>query len=684
MSSVLPSMPSSQPAHMPIPPAPKSVFLSYASQDSQAVERIALSLSAAGIEVWFDQHELNSGDAWDRKIRKQIQECALFVPVISANTESRLEAYFRIEWNLAAQRTHAMAGEKTFLLPVQIDNTQAPTAIVPIEFQSVQWTRLTDDNAAIRFAACVSALLASETVPEQRRTTLSDTTVTPPLSPASRPARRLWISATVLVLLCLSAGAVYWSAMREPDPNSATATRAADSPSIAVLPFTNLNPDKEQEYFSDGLAEELLNLMSKVPQVRVIARNSSFSFKGKDMDASAIAKALRVSHILEGSVRKSGDTLRISTQLIRVADSTQVWSETYDRKLTDIFKLQDEIAGAVVAALKVKLLPAQRVTNPHQTAHTGAYQQYLLGNQLYNQNTPEAYPRAVAAYNNAIAAAPNYAAAYAGLALAEHEGMRFSDKPLTPAAVTAAKQRALSAAEKAIALAPDLALGYATRGFIRMFSYWDWNGAQADFERARALDPNDAAIARRFGLLQAITGHLPAAIATTRKVIETDPLSMFAWSNLGSYYNANGQLKEARQTLMHALEISTHAQHAHNYLGQTELLEGHAAAALAQYREAGDILALTGTAMAEHSLGHRDLSQKALDTLIATHAQDRAFRVAQVYAWRGEKDLSFMWLQRAYAQRDADLTYIKYEPLLAKLRGDPRFRAMLDTLGLEP
>lgn len=662
--------------------SPKSVFLSYASQDAPAVERIALALRAAGIEVWFDQHELSSGDAWDRKIRKQIQDCSLFVPIVSATTDARLEAYFRIEWDQAAQRTHAMAGQKAFLLPVVIDGTQAPAAIVPAEFQQVQWTRLPDGEDLAPFIRRIGALLADEAAPVQRRPAPAGSAAVVPTPSIARAARRSWFAAGLLAL-ALGAGMAYWSAARQPAPGATPATQAADNPSIAVLPFSNLNPDQEQEYFSDGLSEELLNLMSKLPQLRVIARNSSFAFKGKDKDMGAIALALRVSHILEGSVRKSGDTLRISTRLIRVADSTQVWSETYDRKLTDVFKLQDEIAGAVVAALKVKLLPAQRVTNPHQTADTGAYQQYLLGNQLYNQNTPESYQRAVAAYQKAIAADHGYAAAYAGLSLAEHEGMRFSDKPLSPATITAAKQRALASAEKAIALAPDLALGYATRGFIRMFSYWDWKGAHADFERARALDPGDATIARRYGLLQAIMGQLPAAIATTLKVIDTDPLSMFAWSNLGSYYNANGQLKEARQTLTRALEISTHAQHAHNYLGQTELLEGHPAEALAHYRQAGEIHAMTGTAMAEFSLGHRAQSQQALDVLIAAHAQDRAFRVAQVYAWRGEPDQAFIWLQRAYAQRDADLTYIKYEPLLAKLHPDPRFDAMLDTLGLE-
>jgi TolB-like protein len=663
---------------MPAQAPTDSVFLSYASQDAEAVRRLADALRAAGVRVWFDQHELTSGDAWDAKIRKQVQECTLFVPVISATTNARLEAYFRIEWNLAAHRTHAMAGEKAFLLPVVIDDTRDTDAVVPAEFKAVQWTRLPAAADPGPFVRRVSTLLAGTPL-----ATGSAAAAVKIVAPAGAGHQRssIWAAAGAAVLV-LAAGATYWASSRPEAALTARASLAVDSASIAVLPFANLSSDKEQEYFSDGLSEELLNLLSKLPQLRVIARSSSFSFKGKGHDVPAIAKALGVAHILEGSVRKSGDTLRITTQLIRAADSTQVWSDTYERKLTDVFKLQDEIAAAVVAALKVKLLPAQRITNLHQTANTEAYQLYLLGNQLYSQNTPESYRRAVAAYGKAIAADPGYAAAYAGVAVAEHEGFRFSELPLSPGDIATAKQRALAAAEKAIALAPDLALGYAARAFIRMFSFWDWTGAHADFERARTLDPNDSTIARRYGLLQAIIGQLPAAIDTTEKVIQTDPLSMLAWSNLGSYYNASGQLAEARKTLTRALEISTHAQHAHNYLGQTELLEGDADAALRQYREAGDIHAMTGTAMAEHTLGRRDASQKALDELIATHAQDRAFRVAQVYAWRGEKDKAFSWLQRAYAQRDSDLTYIKYEPLLASLRSDPRFAAMLDKLAL--
>ncbi|MES2047938.1 MAG: tetratricopeptide repeat protein [Pseudomonadota bacterium] len=463
---------------------------------------------------------------------------------------------------------------------------------------------------------------------------------------------------------------------------ASVAKSASDSNAIAVLPFVNMSDDKANEYFSDGLSEELLNMLAKLPQLRVIARTSSFAFKGKESSVAQIAKTLGVAHILEGSVRKSGNTLRITTQLIRTSDSAQLWSETYDRQMTDVFKTQDEIASAVVAALKIRLLPEQQVTNKYRTTNTEAYLEYLLGNQFISLNTPDGHRRAVKAYSAALALDPAYAAAYAGLAFAEHEAFRFNDQPMTPDEVAQAKLRAIAAAEKAIALAPDLALGYAARGFIRTFTLWDWNGALKDEEKALSLDASDSTIERRYGLLLAIMGKLPEAITSTKRALEIDPLSMFAWSNLGSYYNSTGQLAEADKALHRALDISPSSHHASGYLGQNALLGGRPADALPFYQHAGEIHKLAGTAMAEHSLGHAQKSQQSLDELIAKHSQDRAFRIGLVYAWRGEADKAFAWLDRALKQKDTDLAYIKYEPLLAPIRKDPRFAVMVKKIGL--
>jgi TolB-like protein/Tfp pilus assembly protein PilF len=452
--------------------------------------------------------------------------------------------------------------------------------------------------------------------------------------------------------------------------------------SIAVLPFVDMSQGKDQEYFSDGLSEELLNLLARVPQLRVIARTSSFAFKGKEIGIAEIAKTLNVANVLEGSVRKSGDTLRITAQLIRTADSSHLWSETYDRQMTDVFKVQDEIAGAVVAQLKVKLLPEQQVINAHRTTDTEAYNQYLLGNQYFNRNSTEGYQLAVSAYQKAVALDPNYAAAYAGLGTAEFYASDFSATAEESALV---RQRAQAAVDKAIALAPDLADGYIARALYRCTILWDWSGAQADFDKALALEPGSSLAHRRLGLLFQSLGRLPEAIAATRKAIELDPLSSSAWGNLGAIYLSNpDQFREAREALDRALSINPEANLALHYLVVLELLEGHAQVALDQSRRFGEVWRQMGVAMAEHSLGHVRESQQALDELIAKYAHDWAFQIAEVYAWRGEPDKAFEWLERAYVQRDAGFAVFKSDPTLKSLWPEARFAAMLKKVGLPP
>jgi TolB-like protein/Tfp pilus assembly protein PilF len=452
-------------------------------------------------------------------------------------------------------------------------------------------------------------------------------------------------------------------------------------PSIAVLPFVDMSQAKDQEYFSDGISEELLDLLAKVPKLRVIARTSSFAFKGEKTDLGDVARKLHVASILEGSVRKSGNTVRITVQLIRAMDNSHLWSETYDRAMDDIFKVQDEIAAAVVAQLKIKLLPDQQVTNPHRTVNTEAYNQYLLGNQFYNQGTPDGYRRAVAAYRQAIALDPSYGAAYAGLAIAECYSADYADSAAENAA---GNQRARDAANKAIALAPDLADGYATRATLRSTGTWDWSGAQADLEKALELDPNNSIVQRRYGTLLQALGRLPEAIAATRKSIELDPLSAGSWSNLGSIYTASGQLHQAREALDHAVAIAPNAGLSNFHLGSLELLEGHSPEALATFRRAGEVFSQAGIAMAEHTLGNAKESQQALDQLIAKYAHDSAYQIAEVYGWRGEVDKTFEWLERAYAQHDNGIASIKADPRFVSVSSDPRFAALLKKLGLPP
>ena len=648
-----------------------AVFLSYASQDAEPARRICEALRAAGIEVWFDQSELRGGDVWDQAIHRQIRECALFVPVISAHTQERLEGYFRREWKLAVTRTHDMADEKRFLVPVVVDGTGEPEATVPELFRSVQWTRLPDGKTPASFCERIAGLLGT-TQPSARANTIAQAAT--PMPP--RPVSHRWMPLAVLGTVAL--GLIIWFAWRWAIPRSGAsapmaATLAVPEKSIAVLPFVDMSEKKDQEYFSDGLTEELLDMLSQVPDLRVPARTSSFYFKGRSEDIATIAQKLHVANVLEGSVRKSGDTMRVTAQLIRADNGYHLWSKAYDRDVKDIFKVQDEIAAAVVEALKAKLLPAQDISSRHRTTNTEAYTQYLLGNQFRALDTPAANLQALAAYQKAVALDPGYAAAYSGLS--ETEWRRADQSTSEPAAY----QRALAAAEKAIALAPDSPEGYWARGQLRANYFYDWNKAQADYERALALDPNYVPALIDKGQLLATLGRMPEALATTRKAISLDPLSITAQRELVQLLQNGGQQAEARSEAARMREIAP--QEDPGFYGDVELLSGRPREALAFYQSSSADFRYIGISMAEHSLGHEAESQHALE-LLGKYSNVWAYQIASIYAWRGEKDKALEWLERAYRQHDAGLMYLSYDVALNNVRADPRFKALLRKLNL--
>jgi TolB-like protein len=659
----------------------RAVFLSYASQDAEVARRICDGLRSGGIEVWFDQSELRGGDLWDQKIRRQIRDCGLFIAIISANSDARPEGYFRLEWKLAVDRSQLIADDEPFLLPVVVDGTQDATARVPDKFRQAQWTRLPEGVTSAAFLERVSRLLTRE--PD---------TLQPAIGwPTTAAANRRRLTPRVITLLVAAAAAIscgYFALDKfvlskrtvaaEPAPAAAltaeSAPKAVEEKSIAVLPFLDLSENRDQEYFSDGLAEELLDLLAKTPGLHVIARTSSFSFKGKSDDIPTIGKKLNVANILEGSVRKSGSRLRVTTQLIRASSGEHLWSETYDRQLKDVFALQDEIAAAVVAQLKLKLAARQQSAT-RRTVNVEAYNEYLIGQQFYNRGNIDGWRRAIEAFHEAIALDPNYVAPYEALALAEYQFAGHTGD-------AAGNQRAQAAAAKAIELGPDDPSGYAARGFIRYVT-WDWAGAQADLAKAIELDPGDARFQIAHGDVLGALGRVPEAIVAMRKGVELDPLRPDGWNALTQYLTFMRDFDAARESSRRALEISPDSTFSLNNRGWLQLSEGNARDALATYRKIDeDAFRLCGIAMAEHMLGDSDKSQHALDEVIATGAGDAAYQIAEVYAWRGEKDRAFEWLQRAYAQRDGGLTLIKYDPLLTSVRADARYTELLRKMNL--
>jgi TolB-like protein/cytochrome c-type biogenesis protein CcmH/NrfG len=656
-----------------------AVFLSYASQDAPAAARICQGLRAAGIEVWFDQSELRGGEAWDRQIRRQIHDCALFIPVISAHTEQRTEGYFRREWRLAVDRMLDMADDTAFLLPVVIDDTAEAAARVPERFREVQWSRAPagELSAALteRIQHLAKAAQPGAPAPAVRAQAQTPAGASGGALPQLRAARyAMWVG---LALLGLAGG--YWFAVR-PQPAPVKEAAAVTEKSIAVLPFVDMSEKRDQEYFADGLAEELLDLLAKTPGLHVIARTSSFSFKGKSDDIPTIGAKLKVATILEGSVRRSADHLRVTTQLVRAADGEHIWSETYDRQISDIFKVQDEIAAAVATALKLKLAPGQAAT-PSRSANADAYVQYMLGQQYFNHGGDEGYRRAVSAYREALRLDPNYAAAYAGLAYAQYYlADATGDQP--------GLERAQAAAQRAIELAPDLAMGYAARADLRGNIFWDWPGARRDYARAYELGPDDPFVLRRYSSLLQSLDELAEAIRLAQRAIELDPFSASAWRNLGFALLTKGDRSGARTAAQRALAIDPSGLFNVVLASTIELLDHQPAAAREALRPLTDAdpsaaaFRLTLLACAEHSLGHEAESQRALDEVIARGAAFGAYQIGVTYAWRGQKDQAFEWLERAYRQRDGGLAALKNDPILASLHGDARFTALLKKVNL--
>ena len=492
--------------------------------------------------------------------------------------------------------------------------------------------------------------------------------------------------AAVLVgigILAAAPGTVWYFLVRGVAKPAATSSGEDQPlPSIAVLPFVDMSPGKDQEYFSDGIAEEILNVLAQVEGLHVAGRTSSFSFKGKNEDLRSIGQSLGVSAVLEGSVRKSGDRVRITAQMIKVADGFHLWSQNYDRQLTDVFAVQDEIARSVVTATKMKLMgvkaavPAgRRATNPE------AYAQFLLGRQFLNRGTSEDYRRSVEALERAIALEPDYAPAHAELSSALV--WLVNSTSVTRPERVGGQQQAVREAEKAVALAPDLAESNLARATLRTAILWDWSGARSDLERALALSPGDARVQLQLGHLLAVLGRLPEAVAMTRKAAEADPLLALGWDLLGRYLAAEGNLGESRKAFEQALRVAPDNMWARRESGFADLLDGKPAAALASFENQDGWIRLLGLALAHHDLGHAKEAQQALDALRAL-PEPPTYQVAQVYAWWGNRDRAFEELEHGLVTADAGLRYLKYDPLLRKLRGDPRFAVLLKKMNLPP
>jgi adenylate cyclase len=444
--------------------------------------------------------------------------------------------------------------------------------------------------------------------------------------------------------------------------------------SIAVLPFVNMSDDPGNEYFSDGISEEILNLLADVPELRVTSRSSAFSFKGRNVDIPTMAASLNVAHVLEGSVRKSGDQLRITAQLIKVANDSHLWSETYDRELRNVFAIQDEIAAAVVDALQITLLgkePKATETNPE------TYSLYLQGRHFARQNTADGMEQAETLLKQALEIDPDFAPAWESLSRVYFsQGAIFALRPIAEGA-----ELARQAAQQALAIDPQHGGAYSALAIVEMFYDRDFVMANQNLEQALKLNPGDAGNVSNTATLKIMLGRIDEAIELQRQSIVLDPL--YGHTGLGRALYLGYRFEEAAESLQTALALSPNQARASSLLGLVRLAQGDAAAALvAMEQEPVDIYRLLGMAVVQHALGDAGASDAALKEMIERFATDGGYQVAEVHAFRGEIDDAFEWLEHAYANRDSGLTNLLLDPLLANLHDDPRWEPLLDKMGL--
>jgi len=446
--------------------------------------------------------------------------------------------------------------------------------------------------------------------------------------------------------------------------------------SIAVLPLLNESGDPGDEYFSDGLSEELIAALAQINGLKVIGRSSSFRFKDRHEEPKAIGEKLGVSTLLEGTVRKQGERVRIVAELVNAADGIALWTRTFDRELRDIFTVQQEIARAVAESLKVTLLGSDSAQKSAPT-NVEAHNAYLQGHFYFQRRNLEDYRKAVGFFDQAIRLDPDYALAYAerseswtfiGDLTGQHEP---------------AWSKARSDAEKAVAVAPDLAEAHAALGWVRFFVDWKFTEGLSELKRAKELSPGNPTANDLLARVILYLGRLDEAERQARYAVELDPLSVIAQGNLARVLLFAGRLDEADAAARKAAELQPASASSHRWQVVIAVLRGDGETALREAQlEPDEGYRRFELALAQQVRGNRQAADAALVDLIASGRHQLAFQIAEVYAIRGEKDKAFEWLQIAFDEHDTGTLTLLVDPLLRGLRDDPRYKSLLIKLGL--
>ena len=663
--------------------ASRAVFLSYASEDAAAALRICQALRSAGVEVWFDQSELRSGDAWDHKIRRQIRDCTLFVPIISAHTQARAEGYFRLEWRLANDRTHLMGRTRAFVIPVAIDQTPERDADVPDSFQSVHWTRLAGGDTSAEFCARIAALIRSGGA------TSPAPTSAPPAAPvgtAGRASRRpAMLGAAVLLVVVLAGWAWQLMQPKREAPAGAAVTAAAMDKSLAVLPFENRSGQQAQDFYADGLTDELTTALARISALKVISRNSAARYKGSDKRPSAIGHELGVAMLVTGSVLRAAGHVRYNAALVSADTERTLWAESYERSERDVLTLQSEVARAIANAIAVRLNPAESARlSGTRTVDPRAFDEYLMGRALWNQRSEQSVRAALGHFEQAIRLAPDFALGYAGIADSHIIlGVYGYDPPRM------AFPRAREATEQAMRLDAGAGEPHASLGDILFHYDWDWVASEREHEKAIALVPAFATAYLWSSEAQILNGKPDDALARLQRAQELDPLSMNIRTTYAATLGLMGRNAEAVEQLRSTIALDPKFPRSRRELARRLLALGKTDEALAEARKLAelapdDLPSVAVFGMCLGRAGHRAEARALLGRL--ANAPDKPFisslELARVAAGLLDRDLTIRYLERAVAAREGFLPFIGHDEDFAFLRQDRRFLAIERTIGI--
>jgi TolB-like protein/Tfp pilus assembly protein PilF len=647
------------------------VFISYASKDAATANAVVAVLESQDFKCWIAPRNVTPGSQYADGIVRAINGAKVVVLVLSESAIASPHVGKEIERASSKQRPIiALKTDATPLTPaLEYFLSESQWVEVGAEGTEAALAKLSD--AVRRY---LSASAASATAAAAGR---------PPLVRASPKRRIPWMAAVFACAAALTLAYFvidkFWlskqAASERTAPAVTPAAAAISDKSVAVLPFVDMSEKKDQAYFSDGLAEELIDMLAKVPDLRVPARTSSFYFKEQHATIAEIAKALSVAHILEGSVRRSGNTVRVTVQLIRADNGYHLWSETYDRDLQDVFKVQDDISRMVVEKLKLTLVNAAPVAA--RIADPEVHNLYLQGRYFLQNETAGDLEKAVGFLQRAIAIDPSYAPAWSGLGFAY-----FRQVANGYIEVSQGDQKVNAAAQKAIELDPTQAEPYQLLSLVKMTDSHDWAGARLALDKALQLDPNNVSALVADAHLTRTVGNLDVAIAKFRQTLDRDPLNLLNRRYLARALYFAGRLDEAEATVRQVLEMSPSFPAAHYELGRILLAKRQVAAAVSEFEAEKSAWRAFGLPLGYHAQGRNAEANSTLAALVADSAGSE-FQVAETYAYFGNPDKAFYWLDRSI-DHDPGMQWLRGDPLFKGITADPRYAALLHKLNLPP